>query len=173
MKLRKHCLADNRNSSRTVFVTHNGAGFTLIEMLIVLALVAVLASFGLVVGVGSYQRSTFRSQQDLLVGALQKARSRALANLGQCNHGVRFTENSYELFAEDDGVCDTEGAAGEVVVLEGSVTLVAPDELLFLRLSGNTRAGGGNASITLTSSNLPESGPMRITVGENGRIGWE
>lgn len=172
MRLLKRSRA-NRFTQHHFSKWKNGAGFTLVEMLIVLALVALLASFGLVVGIDSYQRSTFRGEGDVLAAMLQKARSRALANIGQCNHGVRFTEDSYTLFAEDDGVCDTQSAAGETTNLEGAVIISGPDAVVFVRLSGNARTGGGDAVIILTDPNAPANAAVRVTVGENGRIAWE
>ena len=149
------------------------AGFTLIETLIVVALVAVLAGFGLVVGIDAYQRSTFRSQQDFLVASLQKARSRALANIGQCNHGVRIEEGSYTTFVEDDGVCDTEGVVEEEVLVEGNVLLEGPGEIVFLRVSGDADIEGTEEIITMHNPNAPDGSEIHVTVGEKGSISWD
>lgn len=148
-------------------------GFTLIETLIVLALVAVLAGFGVVFGVDAYERSTFRSHQDFVVSALQKARSRALANIGQCNHGVRLNEGEYTVFVEEDGFCDTEGIFDEEIIVQGDVSIDGPDEVVFLRLSGDVRIDDEEVTIVMTDPNSPNNKEVSVTVGQNGRISWE
>ena len=64
------------------------SGFTFIEILVGMALVAILGSMGLIAGVDSYQRYLFRSDLETVASLLQKARSSAMNNIGETSHGV-------------------------------------------------------------------------------------
>lgn len=63
-------------------------GFTLIEVVIVMAIVGFLAVFGIIVGLDSYSRYNFHSEVDDAVAMLQRARSEAINNIGGVAHGV-------------------------------------------------------------------------------------
>src|SRR3989344_6646243 len=56
----------------------NKAGFTLIEILIVVAIISFLGIMGVIVGVDTYQKYIFRSDLDKVAALLQKARSSAM-----------------------------------------------------------------------------------------------
>src|SRR5206468_1718323 len=65
-------------------------GFTLIEVLIVMALLAGLAALGVVAGVDSYQRYLFRADVATAASLLQKARSSSVNNINESSYGVSF-----------------------------------------------------------------------------------
>lgn len=154
-------------------VTSTSKGFTLFEVLIVVGLIAVFAGVGLVIGIDAYERSTFRGQQDFLVSALHTARSRALANIGQCSHGVRIEEKSYTVFVEEDGVCDTESIRNETIEVEGGVVFSGPNEIVFKRVSGDVVIDEPEVTVTLTDADMSGDENIRISIGQNGRISWE
>ncbi|OGG91506.1 hypothetical protein A3H16_03425 [Candidatus Kaiserbacteria bacterium RIFCSPLOWO2_12_FULL_53_8] len=59
--------------------------------MIVMALVTIVGAFGLLLGTDSYRGYSFHSDHDILVAALQHARSQAIGNvcLGEgCTHGM-------------------------------------------------------------------------------------
>ena len=64
------------------------AGFTLIELMIVIAISAGLTSLGIIAGLDTYQRYMFRSDLETTATLLQKARSSAVNNIGSASHGV-------------------------------------------------------------------------------------
>ncbi|OGG47385.1 hypothetical protein A2671_01025 [Candidatus Kaiserbacteria bacterium RIFCSPHIGHO2_01_FULL_49_13] len=77
----------------------NAKGFTVIELLIVLAIATLISSIGLIYGYDTFTRSSVRSQEDTLGRLLQTARARAISNVNQSPHGVHIDPDKYVLFS--------------------------------------------------------------------------
>lgn len=75
-----------------------GAGFTLLELLLVIGIIALLLGFSISMGIDSYRRYLVYVEEQVLVGVLEKARSRALRNIEGAAHGVCFREPNYIIF---------------------------------------------------------------------------
>src|SRR5438876_578690 len=65
-------------------------GFTLIEVMIVMAIFALLASLGLIIGMDFYRSYSFNSERNVALAVLRKARTEAMVNVDQAAHGVRI-----------------------------------------------------------------------------------
>jgi Tfp pilus assembly protein PilE len=73
------------------------AGFTVVEIVISLALLALIFGLGIVVSIGSYQRALGHSQVATVVALLQSARERSMNNVDQhawSASGVTFSQLS-------------------------------------------------------------------------------
>src|SRR4051812_38879538 len=68
----------------------SNAGFSLIEILVVMGLLVLMSGFGLFVSMETYQGSNFSCDRSLFVAALQRARAQAIHNMcyGTCTDGV-------------------------------------------------------------------------------------
>ena len=66
------------------------SGFTLIEILVVSAIITVLASLGLLMSFDVYRGFSFHSEVSTVASLLMRARSRSLANINQIPHGLHF-----------------------------------------------------------------------------------
>ena len=73
-----------------------GKGFTLIEIVLVIALLSFLMSMGLFFDTHSYRRFSFTGEQSLLVSLLSRVRSEAMANVDGKAHGLCLTNDSHE-----------------------------------------------------------------------------
>jgi prepilin-type N-terminal cleavage/methylation domain-containing protein len=80
-------------------------GFTLIEVVVVMALLGVIVMTGLLVDMQAYRSSGFRSDRELLVTLLARARSQAINNIctaSDCTdgvpHGVHIEPGRFVLF---------------------------------------------------------------------------
>ena len=104
-------------------------GFTLIEILVVIAVLVVIIGFSMVVDFSSFKGNTFISERDTIVSALQRARSRAMANLGQTTYGVCFTSPNYVIFKGP--TCTT----GENILANINATVTFPT-IVFEQLTG-------------------------------------
>lgn len=155
------------------------AGFTLIEILLVISLAAVAAGFGVVFGLDAYQRSTFRGQQDILVSALQKARSRALANIGQCHHVLEVwdSRDGYTLKAEDrtdDSVQPCEAVADETFELGSTIQFQSAIEpVVFLPVSADIEGLTADEEAVFILEDINRDATAYIRVGAHGSISWE
>ena len=124
------------------------AGFTLIEILIVVAIISFLGIMGVIVGVDTYKRYIFRSDLDKVAALLQKARSSAMNNINEQKYGVKFDDpDDLILFRE------TPGTSYDYKV-EKSKTVVYSDtcpshQVVFDQLTGNA----DSCEIVITEGN--------------------
>jgi Tfp pilus assembly protein FimT len=147
-------------------------GFTLIEVLIVFALLTFVGSIGFFVSIDTYRGSSFRSDRDLLVTLLQHSRSQAVGNMcfgSACTdgqpHGVRIEDDRFVLFqglsyAAADHSLDSALEANTAIDHLGAM------EFVFMPVTGEANPSG---SITLRDQNARES---VITIEPEGRIVW-
>ncbi len=101
-------------------------GFTLVEIMIVVAIISFLGVMGVVVGVDTYSRYIFRSDVDKIVSLLQKARSSAMNNINEEEYGVKIEKSETATW--------TDNCAGKII---------------FERLTGNAN----NCEIVITEGN--------------------
>ena len=120
-------------------------GFTLIEMLIVIGIVALLALLVSFTDISSFRRKSFHSEVDSLGRALQAARIRALNNINQESHRVALTSLDYDLVFDPS----------------------SPSEIVFGALSGDSNYEGDIKLMDLESNMTTV-----ISINHEGRISW-
>lgn len=140
-------------------------GFTIIEILIVLGLIALLAGVGAVIGFDAVGRATAAGERDILVSLLVSARTKAMANVGEIEHGVYISPTEFILF---DGASygSSDPATHRPVDRTGAVSVTGDTEVVFSQLSGGVAAG--DRSITLTDG----ASDAVIDINSAGRIEW-
>lgn len=145
----------------------SGAGFTIIEIIIVMALFTGLFAMGAVTGTDSYQRYIFRSELEKTGALLQKARSSAMANIGETSHGVYFGDTANTILFRGTSYTTSSPynlkiERSKAVSISASSTV--PSAIVFTPLSGTSTAG----TITLTDGVRNSI----ITVNNEGAINW-
>src|ERR1039458_2199647 len=68
-------------------------GFTLIEVLVVMGILAILSTMGYLITIDFYKSYAFNAERDTIVSLLQKARAASLSNINESPHGVYFDDN--------------------------------------------------------------------------------
>jgi prepilin-type N-terminal cleavage/methylation domain-containing protein len=143
----------------------NNRGFTLIEILIVMAILITLIGLGVFMSMDSYRAYLSRSERDTVVSLLQRTRSRAMANVYQTPWGMCYIVPNYIVFR---GTTCTAGAAtnettpgNSSAVLTG-LTSVSP--VVFSQIAGTTTA----ATITVTENARVST----IGINYEGTIIW-
>jgi len=156
------------------------SGFTLIELVVVLALIAMVSGFGLIVSMENYRGYSFHNERDTLVTLLTKARSQAVSNMcfgASCTngrpHGLHLEPHHYTLF-QGDSYATRDTAVDEVLDAryEG-VSAVVPSftDIVFAQLSGKAVANPlGVATITLIDSAGKDT--STISINTEGQISW-
>ncbi len=143
------------------------AGFTVIEVCVVLGLTVLLASMTAWVTASTQRHRALSNERDLAVALLERARARALANVGEEPHGVRFEPDQMAVF---EGGAYGSGAPGnEIFSRDASIQNVGslPVEVTFSQLAATT------ASPTLVTLQDPQSGRQsQINVSTEGQITW-
>ncbi|MDP2676662.1 MAG: type II secretion system protein [bacterium] len=147
----------NRITPKKPFSYSNG--FSLIEIITVVAIVSLLAAAGTVSLVSARERQTLKDGESIVLHGLERARSRATAGIGNSDHGLHIEESRIVSFEGEsyDG-------SGNTILLPGSVETNQSDaNIVFNRISGTASPA---SVITITNS----SGTKTITVTENGAI---
>jgi len=109
--------------------------FTLIELLIVIGIIAILASFSFLFGLDFYKSQQLESQTQTILQTLRRAQSKAMSVELDSSFGVYFTDQNYILFkgnsyAERDPQCD------EVFDLPEIINVSGLSEVVFLKFEG-------------------------------------
>ncbi len=162
MKLPNISTQDSRKCS-TPSVEH--FGFTLIEILIVMAIVSFIAIIGIIVSIDTYNRYIFRSDLDKTVALLQKARSSAMSNINEKEYGV-YLEDSSNLIFFRGSTFDPSDSFNYKVEKSKTATSTnsCSDEVVFQRLTGKTTA----CEIVITEGNKVAT----TTINNQGGINY-
>lgn len=147
-------------------------GFTLIEILVVIGMIAVLGSAILFIDLNSYRGDAFRAERDTIVTLLGQARVDALNNIGEDKHGVAFfpsdAPDSYVVFAGDSYAASSPASRQ---VYRGSYRVqfspASPAEVVFGQLDGGSSYSG---DITISDPN--RAFIFAIAVNAEGGLSW-
>ena len=148
------------------FLFSRKRGFTLLEVMIVIAILAVVMGATMSSGFGFYTSQSLMGERDGLVSLLRHARGRAMNNTNQSNHGVYVSTstNQYVLF-QGDSYASRAQDYDIPFPKSPSVAFTGPTEILFTTIVGTASVSG---TITLSVGN----GAMNISVNNEGRVSW-
>lgn len=143
-------------------------GFSLVEVIIVLALIAVIAGFGMSFSMSSITRVGAGSERDLLVSLLTQARARAIANVDESAHGVSIDTSTHEYvtYAKAGG-CTKPTTKSTRIPMMSSATFDVKLDRCFAQLSIQVPPDMvGDTTITLAGQEYT------VNVNTVGRIDW-
>ena len=138
-------------------------GITLIEVLIVLAIMSIVFSLGVPLTINHYESYLLISERDNLLGFLRRARTLALSNRNSLPHGVYIEGNEYAIF-EGQSFSSRNSSLDEVFPKSQSINVTGSGEIIFSSLSATT------APVTLTLSNNNQN--LNIQINAEGGISW-
>lgn len=139
-------------------------GFTLIEIIIVVAIIGIVLSFGITIDLNKLKGDTFQFEVATIVSILERARSQAMSNLGDSNHGFCYMEPNYILFTGNTCTVTNSEIIQANTDIASSALTTFPTEIIFERLSGRT-----NNTEILVSHGLQET---NIKINNEGAIDW-
>lgn len=147
-------------------------GFTLIEMLIVVGLIAVLGSAYFFIDLNSYRGDSFRAERDMVVTLLGQARIDALNNMSEEPHGLAlFPADAPESYVVFTGPTYASSPVSSRQYYRSNYRAElgagAPAEIVFEQLSGSSNYSG---TITLVDPNRAFTSD--IIVNSEGGISW-
>ncbi len=146
-----------------IYINNQNAGFTLIEVLMVLAMLGIIASATVLFSISFFESELIYNEERTLVNLLHTARSRAMQNQEGTAHGLAIDPlgvNEYVLFSgssfvgADPTLLQSIPRANNFTVATNSLK-----EIIFSQLSGTVKTSGeiklidgnrGNASSTIT-----------------------
>ncbi|MEK7208223.1 MAG: prepilin-type N-terminal cleavage/methylation domain-containing protein [Patescibacteria group bacterium] len=148
--------------------SHRGKGFTIVEVLIVLAIVAVIAAFSVSSLVNFNAEEALIAETEKVLSLLTRARSQTLSAKEASVYGVHFEERKAVLFR---GASFSAGAAGnqaqtlnDAVKIASIVLAGGGAEVVFQKLTG---AAAQSGTITLASVRTPSDTKV-ITIAATG-----
>jgi len=149
----------------------NLTGFTLIELIISVALIFMIAGLTLPVGFNFFQESTLKDQARNLENSLRKAQAMAMTGRGDSSAGVRITQSEYIIFegeSYEPGKYreETEDVIPFPVALSVSDTDEDEIEIVFQKLTGLPTFLEEEKLITLSFGDFL----VEITVNSQGKI---
>ncbi|MBU6501142.1 MAG: prepilin-type N-terminal cleavage/methylation domain-containing protein [Patescibacteria group bacterium] len=142
----------------------NERGFTLIELVVVIALLAIIFGYVLQIGYQFYASQVLVSERDSIVNLLHRARSLALDNYNQANHGLYITDASYTVF-QGNSYAARNADFDEVFNRAGGISLSGPSEIVFSAINGSSNVSG-------TMAFYNNTGGFSVSVNGEGRINW-
>ncbi len=142
-------------------------GFTLIELMIVVALIIMFSGLTLPVGINFYQESTLKDQARNLENSLRKAQAMAMTGRGDSNAGVKITQNEYIIF-EGESYKPGEYREETKIIIPFPIALSASgaDEIVFQKSTGLPTFPEEEKSIIITFG----ASSQEITINSQGKI---
>lgn len=129
-------------------------GFTLAEILIVIAVTALLLGFTIISLTRSQQSASLSSAQEVLVADLRQQQLKSMigdteGRSSADTYGIHFDANKYTLF---HGTYSATDSANTVINLQNNIQFNNPNfDVIFSRLSGSTSARIIDLQETVTS----------------------
>ncbi len=147
-------------------------GISLIEIMVVIGLFAIIASFSVFIGIDDYRRTVSKNDVEVVMRMLSKARSQAINNVCLGNpctegrpHGFHIEKDSYTIF--QGNTYNPSDPLNEVVGAEGGIVNISGiSDVVFSQLSGDVSSSG---SIILNDQN---GRIYRIDINSEGRISF-
>ena len=136
-------------------------GFTLIETLLVITIVAVMATTLFIRFKGANDRATLSDATATVINALEQARNLSATGGNGADNGIYLDTNQFFTFNGSSYISGT----GRKISMPNFITITPPaTEIKFSRLSGYTSA---NVTITIAHSSGITS---QINIAQNGAI---
>jgi prepilin-type N-terminal cleavage/methylation domain-containing protein len=144
-------------------------GFTLIEFLVVMGIMVLVFGFGLFFSMDAYRGYTFRSERDLAISILQKARAQSISNINQQPHGVHIDSvgKQYIIF---EGTTFSGSASSNIYVpfVSSAVSHSGMSDVFFNQLDGGVATPPAAWPFTDPTSGRTSS----VTINAEGQITW-
>lgn len=120
-------------------------GFTLIEVVISLAILAIIFAVGSPITLDFYLDYQLEAETSLLTSALQQTRNLSMINHNESNHGLYVDADNFVIF---QGVSFASRVQNQDKIFPRArlITISGPGELIFTALSGQTASTTYNLS---------------------------
>lgn len=146
-------------------VKRNSSGFTLIETILVVALVGIISGIGLPLYNMMSGSNDLDIAENMLVASLRRAESLSSASVGDSEWGVGITPGAFVLF-KGSNYAGRDVGFDEVYDIVDSIQTSGLAEVVFTKLSGNPHFSG---TVTLTSLGGENK---QITINEKGMVNF-
>ncbi len=140
------------------------AGFSLIEIVITIALFGMVTMVVLSGGIPWYQRAVVHTNKIALAAALSRARAQALFAYDGLPHGVYVSGNEYALFSGER--FDPENPAAVRGYFDPGVSVAVPQEVVFAQHTAR------HDEPTTIKLQVEFGGAVEVVINREGLITW-
>jgi prepilin-type N-terminal cleavage/methylation domain-containing protein len=151
----------------STYNAQSSPGFTLVEVLTVVAILAILSGISLFATLTTYRNDALNAEAATITLLLESARTEAFDNVDQCPHGVRISSEGFTLFegaAFNDTHCDR--SLHQYVPATYGISVTSdPVDVVFQQLS----AEANDSSITINDHEHAHA-PRRMHINREGMI---
>lgn len=140
------------------------SGFTLVEILIATAIMALLTAIALPIGLDSYRSYVLSSETRGIVSILRRAQALSFANSHAKSWGVSFQSGEHILF-QGDSYALRNNLFDEVYIDPPVLNITSTGDVVFAPIVGSAQA-----STTVTISNGVRT--QSVLINEHGTIFW-
>ncbi len=155
----------------------NNKGFTLIELIVTIAILTIIISLGLFLSFDFYKNYSFRSEKNVIVSVLEKARDQSISNIDQLPHGVHFQSNPTQYIIFEGSSYDSNNNNNIAINSSWGISITSPStpfDIIFDQLSGCLSDGLNDcAAATKTITIKDQQKSYNITVNSQGQIDWQ
>lgn len=140
-------------------------GFTLIEVMIVVALIIMFSALTLPMSFSFFQEAALKDQVRNLENFLRKAQALAITGRGDSSAGIKITQSECIIF-EGESYENRRQALDIVVPFSITVSISGADEIVFQKSTGLLAFPSEEVSIIVTSGDSSKE----ITINSQGKI---
>jgi len=137
-------------------------GFTLIEMLLVVAIVSIIATFSTAFYSRFINQSSISNIQDQLISQARKAQTYAMQNKQNTNWGINYATNILTLYS-GTSYAARNTAFDETFEFNTNITITGITDINFAKATGKPNT---TASITITST----TGSKTVNINAQGNV---
>ncbi len=148
-------------------------GFSLIEMLVAIAILGTILALGLVFGLDSFKGYLARSDRDTLNSVLARARSRAMNNMYQTPHGVCFDDDNSDFILFRGNTYIPGASTNEVIEGNDGAVITSMPNFFFCEVGPGVVFSQLSGRTTGVEIGVVEGGRVSTTtINNEGTIIW-
>lgn len=152
---------ENKDKSIKTYI-RNKEAFTLIEMLLVVSIVSIIATFSTAFYSRFINQNSVNNIQDQIISQARKAQTYAMQNKQNANWGIYYSTNVLTLYS-GSSYASRNSSFDETFEFNSNITVTGISDVNFTK---NTGKPNTTASITITSPN----GSKTVNINAQGNI---